>query len=234
MRSSLSLIAAFALLFCGCSVLQVSYRTDPPFIIIKDSSQALVLIDAGNVKVPGLPLSKNREEVVTETKELYIDSLYQYLQKALPFTIILDSLITPEDKLKVVQGDSVILAAISRQYNAGLVMVLTDYSGGFSQDEVKKEKLSDGSTSKTAYYSVFFNTNWIIWQDAALRTKLVSVSKPHSDRSVVSGLLARGPGYKANRKYIEGMANANVQAVMELFKEQQVPVFTKKPAKKSS
>jgi hypothetical protein len=214
--------------------MQVSYRTDPPFITIKDSSQSLVLIDAGNVNVPGLPLSKNREEVVTETKRIYIDSLYQRLQKELPLTIILDSLISPDDKLRAMQGDSIILAAIGRRHNAALVMVLTDYFGGFNQDEVKKEKQSDGSTSKTAYYSVYFNTNWIIWQDTAMRKKNVLASQPHSDRSVVSGLFARGPGYKANRKAIEGMANVNVRNVLELFKEQQAPVFTKKPRKKSS
>jgi hypothetical protein len=234
MRPFLSLICITALLLSSCSILQVSYRTDPPYITIKDSSQSLVLIDAGNVKVPGVQFSKNREEVVTETKALYIDSLYQRLQHELPLTIILDSLITPDDKLKALQGDSSILAAISRQHNAALVMVLTDYSGGFSQDEVKKEKQSDGSTSKTAYYSVFFNSNWVIWQDASLRRKDVLASQPHSDRSVVSGLLARGPGYKANRKAIEGIANVNVRNVLELFKEQQVPIAGKKPAKKSS
>ena len=234
MRLFLSLIAIATLLLSSCSILQVSYRTDPPYITVKDSSKSLVLIDAGNVKVPGVQFSKNRDEVVTETKVLYIDSLYQGLQKELPLTIVLDSLITPDDKLKALQGDSAILAAISRKYHAALVMVLTDYSAGFNQDEVKKEKLSNGGTSKTAYYSVFFNSHWIIWQDTTLRRKDVLASELHSDRSVVSGLLARGPGYKANRKAIENIANVNVRNVLELFKEQQVPVAGKKPTKKSS
>jgi len=234
MRSPLNLIVLLTILFSQCKILQVSYRTEPPFIAIKDSAKALVIIDAGTVAVPGIAMVNKREEVVKETKELYMDSLYLRLQRELPIPVIIDSLINPDDKFKVSQGDTGVLAAIAQQHNAALVMVLTDYGGGFSQEGVRKEKAADGTTSKTASYDVFFNTNWIIWQQDTLRRKDVLASEPHSERTVFSGLLARGPGYKANRKAIEYIANTNVRNVLELFKEQQVPVFTKKPAGKSS
>ena len=41
-------------------------------------------------------------------------------------------------------------------------------------------------------------------------------------------------GYGKMGKAIEEIANVNVRNVLELFKEQQVPVMEKKPSKKSS
>jgi hypothetical protein len=234
MRPFTCVLLAITLLYSHCAVLQVNYQTEPPFIALKDSSRPVVLIDAGSRKVPGLRLSDDREEVVKEVKETYMNTLYGQLKSELPVDIIFDSSITAADKLGALQGDTAILSAISRLHNAALVMVLTDYSGGFSQDEVKKEKDAAGNTSKTAYYSVFFHTHWLLWQDMDTRKKEVLANQPHSNRSVVSGLLARGPGYKANKKAIEEVANANVRLVSELFKEQQVPVFMKKSVKKTS
>lgn len=82
-----------------------------------------------------------------------------------------------------------------------------------------RTKNNDGSTSKTAYYSVFFNTDITVIQGDQLYRKRITASREHSNRSVLSGLLARGPGYEANKKDIAAMANRNASNLSGLFRE---------------
>lgn len=72
---------------------------------------------------------------------------------------------------------------------------------------------------KTAYYPVFLNTDITIIQGDQLFRKRITASRKHSNRSVINGLLTRGPGYKANKKDIAEMASSNAGNLYGLFRE---------------
>ncbi len=66
--------------------------------------------------------------------------------------------------------------------------------------------------------TLYFNTGWIILQGKTINTRTVTASTYHSIRSIQSGLLARGPGFQANKKDILEMAEKNAFNVAQLFK----------------
>lgn len=186
---------------------------------IEPSTKSFVLIDGGITTTPGLAIKKKREGVVKEVKNQYLVMLGTALQKQLNLTCITDSTITTEEKTALLKKDPVAITSLSNRHNAAIVLILKDCYSGFRQGEVKKVSNWDGSNAaKIAEYFVFFDTEWIILQGSTLNEKTVSASKFHSDRSIQSGLLARGPGFAANKNDILEMAQQNAFNVSILFK----------------
>jgi len=212
-------VLMISLAFAGCKSLSFTQKTLPAEIPIQDYSKSIVIIDAGDVYTPGLAITKKREAVVTNIKNIYLSNLPDLLKKDLQVTTFSDTSLTSEEKNKLLQNDDAVRLKLANKYKANIFIILQNYEGGFSQDEIVRTKNNDGSTNKTAYYSVFFNTDITVIQGDQLYRKRIVASRAHSNRSVLSGLLARGPGYEANKKDIAAMAGRNASNVSGLFRE---------------
>lgn len=203
----------------ACKTISLSPRLYPAEIQVESPSMSVVIVDAGDVYTPGLALTKKREAVVTQIKELYLSQLPEAFKRDLQLISFRDTTLSAEEQTKLLQNDPQVKMKLREKYKANLFVILRTYEGGFRQDDVVKKTNTDGSTNKTAYYSVFFETELTIIQGDRLYEKRVSASKEHSQRSVLSGLLARGPGYEANRKDIHAMAMQNAKHVTGIFRE---------------
>lgn len=205
-------------IFYGCK-LSFHPPTQPPGFNIEPTIKSFVLIDGGVTSTPGIAIKKKREGVIKEVKDQYLVTLTRVLQGQLHLTPITDTTLTAEDRNKLLQKDSDAIANISKKYKTAIIFILKDSYSGFRQGDVKKVSSWDGnSTSKVAAYDVFFDTDWLIIQADAVNERTVSASRFHSNRTITSGLLARGPGFAANKKDILEMAEQNAFNVSVLFK----------------
>lgn len=205
--------------FVSCKTLSFTEKTILAEIPVQYYSKSIVVVDAGDVYTPGLAITKKREEVVTQIKRKYFSNLPDVLRKDLQMTVFTDTSLTDGEKALLLQNDNNVRAKIMEQYNANILIILQNYEGGFSQDEIQRSRNNDGSVHKQATYSVFFNTNMTIIQGDQLYRKRIIASTYHSQRQVLSGLLARGPGYEANKKHIAAMADRNASYVSGLFRD---------------
>ncbi len=220
-----SLLLVFAILgITGCKVLSVNYKTFPPEIPLQDSVGTIVIIDAADVRTPGIAITKKREEVVSSIKQDFVSHLPAAIRLHLGNPSLFDTSISDEEKTRLLMDDAKVKQKLFSKHHAAMIIILKDCAGGFTQDDVVSEKASNGSTSKTAYYSVFFQSTYHIIQKENSWNKEVTASRKHSNRSVLSGLLARGPGYEANKKDIAQMAEDNAVQTANLFKEQKLAV----------
>lgn len=211
------LLAGF---FSSCKSLSFTQKTILAEIPVQYYSKSIVLVDAGEVYTPGLAMTKKREEVVTQIKRIYFSNLPDVLRKDLQMVVFTDTTLSEgEKKALLLQNDNNVRTKIMERYKANIIILLQNYEGGFSQDEIQRSRNTDGSVSKQATYSVFFNTNMTIIQGDQLYRKSITASKYHSQRQVLSGLLARGPGYEANKKDIAAMAERNASNVSGLFRD---------------
>ena len=205
--------------FASCKSLSFTQKTILAEIPVQYYSKSIVLVDAGDVNTPGLAMTKKREEVVTQIKRMYFSNLPDVLRKDLQMTVFTDASLTEGEKALLLQNDNNVRIKVMERYNANIIILLQNYEGGFSQDEIQRSRNTDGSVDKRATYSVFFNTNLTIIQGDQLFRKRVTASRYHSQRQVLSGLLARGPGYEANKKDIAAMAERNASNVSGLFRD---------------
>lgn len=217
--TALAGLLIIGLILTGCKSLSFTQKTLPAEIPVQDFSKSIVVIDAGDVYTPGLAITKKREAVVTSIKNSYFSNLPDILRKDLQISAFRDTILTDDEKKRLLQNDDAVRLKLATKYGANIFIILQNYEGGFSQDDIVRTKNNDGSTDKTAYYSVFFNTDITVIQGDQLYRKRITASREHSKRSVLSGLLARGPGYEANKKDILAMANRNAANLSGLFRE---------------
>lgn len=84
---------------------------------------------------------------------------------------------------------------LCRHWRARGLLALESFDASMRQDEVVKQEDSDGSTSKTAAYSLVVRTRWTLYdaQGKVLNQSTAEVARPYQQRAVLSGLLAAGP-----------------------------------------
>jgi hypothetical protein len=203
----------------SCKSVQVVMEKKPPEIQLSLNTEKIVLVDLAKIQARGLVMTKQREEVLQEIKQFYFKEGSKYLADALSINVVVDttkhSMKTPETVVQEVQ----------QTYGPALVILVNSFDGGFNQETVNRERNNDGSVSKTAQYSVYCTTDVSIWYNNQFYPKRIEASKPHSERSVMSGLLARGPGYRANKRDIEEAAKANMVMLADVFRETKRPVI---------
>ncbi len=224
-RYFISVICIVILSAQGCKPPMVTYKTVPPEIALQDSSKSFLLVDAGNINVPGMMITKKREAVITELSKNYLVLLQDAVEKKLRTKAVIDTTVTIEMVQQIQNKNDAVTESLMRKHNANVIVLVQSYNGGFTQDEVVKATNTDGSTSKTAYYSVYFQTEARIVQGKEWYSKTINASRKHSSRNVVSGLLARGPGYEANKKDLADMMEQNVVKLCELFMTTKQPVY---------
>jgi len=183
-----------------------------------------VIIDAADTHTPGIAITKKREEVVTQIKQDFVYHLPSAIHLNLGNPAVLDTSLSDNEKYLLLRDDPAVKKKLFEKHHAAMIIILKDCSGGFNQDEVVSVKNTDGSTTKTAYYSVFFQSAYHIIQEENSWNKYITASKKHSNRNVLSGLLARGPGYEANKKDIAKMSEQNAVQTTNLFREQRLAV----------
>jgi len=183
---------------------------------IVPGTKSFVLIDGGITSAPGMAIKKKRNEVVKEVKEQYFIALSGDIQKQLHLSSVTYTILNAEERNMLLQKDLAAIAKIRDNYKSAIILILKECSAGFRQGDVNKIKNADG-TSKTAEYNVFFDAEWMILQDSAIHERTISAFRYHSSRSVLSGLLARGPGFEANKEDLLEMARQNASSVALLF-----------------
>lgn len=184
---------------------------------IPPDTKSFVVIDGGISSAPGIAIKKKRNEVVMEIKDQYLITLSSALQKP-GINCITDTPLSADTKNILLQKDSSAIAGLRNIYKSSIILILKDCSAGFRQGDINKTKDQNGNTSKTAEYDVFFDTDWMIITDSTIHERTISASKYHSSRNVLSGLLARGPGFEANKEDILAMAKQNASSLALLFK----------------
>lgn len=189
---------------------------------VKDSTQTFLIVDAADVMTTGIAIVKRREAVLEDVKADYLRLVPELVTMQLGMPVVIDTSVTADQKKRILLHESNILDSLRSKHNAGIIVVFRNCYGGFEKDDVVTERNDDGSKSKTAYYSVFFESTWQVIQDGIDRQKIIIARKPHSSRPIVSGLLARGPGFKANRKDILEMARDNAYNFTGLFQDREV------------
>jgi|GEM_PF-2411472 len=98
--------------------------------------------------------------------------------------------------------------ALCRRWNVPSLLALEGFEASMRQDQVVKEKSSDGSTSKTAAYSVVVRTQWTLYdaQGQVLNHSGTEAARPYQQRTVMSGLLAAGPALAAAGDAVQELA----------------------------
>jgi hypothetical protein len=211
----------------GCKPLLVSYNKVPPQIPIKDSTKSVLLIDASNIISPGIAMTKKREKVVSDIAKNYLPTLQQQLEGIISIKTVIPDSISPATLEQLLMHNENTIATLLKKYNANIILLLKSYYAGFSQDRIEKTKNISGGIDKIVYYSVFFELDASIYQGNEWIDKTINVNRPHSNRPVISALLARGPGYEANKTDISEMMKKNVIKFSELFLPSTETIYTK-------
>lgn len=211
-------IILFVLIFFSCKV-SFHAPSEPTGFNIEPGTKSFALIDCGIANSTGIAIKKKREGVVKQVKIQYMILLNTALKQQLNLNSITDTTLTEDEKKNLLKKDPEAMLRLSNKYPSAIILILKNCYAGFRQDEVKKVGSWDGkSDSKVAEYSVFFESEWLILQGNTTNEKTVTASKHHSSRTIQSGLLARGPGFEANKKDILAVAEQNAFNVSVLFK----------------
>ena len=218
------MVLVLLILVSGCETTAPLTRNTliPAEFKIKDSTQTFLLIDAADVLTTGIAIVKRREAVMQNVKTEYLSVVPELITSQLSMPVVTDTTISIDQKNRILMGDKRIIDSLRSRHNAGVIGVLLNCYGGFEKDEVVTEKNQDGSKSKTAYYSVFFESTWHVIADDVFQQKIIMARKPHSSRPIISGLLARGPGFKANRKDLLEISRENAYNFTGLFQDRYI------------
>ena|SRR5687768_90049 len=219
-----SLYIILAALFTGCAtpaLVTQSFHVPAEFPVA-DSTRTFLIVDAAEIMTTGIALVKRREAVMQDVKTDYLKVIPGIVTEKLSMPVVIDTTITAEQKTRILAHETKTIDSLLAKHHAEILVVLKNCYGGFEKDDVVTEKNDNGSKSKTAYYSVFFESTWQVIQGRMYREKVIMARKPHSSRPIVSGLLARGPGFKANREDIVEMARVNAFDFTALFHDREI------------
>ena len=222
MKNILIVLTAILVSSCETTAPLTQNTLIPAEYKIRDSTQTFVIIDAADIMTTGIAIVKRREAVMQNVKSEYLSVVPDLVTTQLSMPVVMDTSLTLDQKSRVLQGDRNILDSLRNRHNAGVIGVLLNCYGGFEKDEVVTEKNQDGSKSKTAYYSVFFESTWQVIVDNINQQKIIMARRPHSSRPIISGLLARGPGFKANRKDLLEISRENAYEFTGLFQDRYI------------
>jgi hypothetical protein len=239
-------ILTIACLF-GCGVSYIPLTTNrPPEINFNDSTVHILVINRFDVNKVDFTLRKEKKkavfnnginaEIAQVLTELESIKGIQLIKKSDSLTMA-RNIKADLDSTVLTVGEIQQLAA---KYNADYILALEDYDAGFVQDEVVKTKNSDGSTSKIAKYSLAIRSSWVLYDHLGLSFKELrgDVAKYHSERGVVSAILAVGPALGSNVKFVQDVSMLAGKNVAGYFKNQLIslnrPIYTAKLFKEST
>jgi hypothetical protein len=216
---------------CGVSYAPLTAQRAPE-ISFKDSTTNVLVINRFDINKVDFVLRKGKKkEVFNRGINAEIGQLLNELESMKGIRLIKNS-----DNLTMARNlkgnlDSTVLTvgeiqALANKYNADYILALEYYDAGFVQDEVVRSKNDDGSVKKTAKYSLEIKSSWVLYDKAgqSFRELRGNVAKYHSDREVVSAILALGPTIAANTKLVQEVSIAAGKQVAGYFKSQMVTI----------
>ncbi|MEJ8803339.1 DUF6340 family protein [Pontibacter sp. H249] len=192
--SKLSAYCLVLLMLQSCTSILYINTTLPPEVAVANEQWKVVAINRFNPEL--LPINRDKKIevfkvgaseafysatdaiVADETFSLAaIDTTAQYRQA------------TPNQRLTAEQVQS-----IYRQHPHHLILALENFEAFLDQETVR-EKDSEGSVSKTAHYTLFTRTTWVLYDSTGtvLDSEKLSRNELYDSRGVLSGLLAIGP-----------------------------------------
>ncbi|WP_423130312.1 hypothetical protein [Gaoshiqia sp. Z1-71] len=171
---------------------------------------SVLIVDQCELVPAGFILNKKRREVLAEMCRDYFTAMEASLLKAPNVELSRDSLL-PRGFISNQLTEQMQAAALD------YALVFNLFESGFWQSEVIVDKDWEGTKTRTAVYQVFCKTHVDIYnRDGILLSRDVTNTAYHSERTVLSGLLARGPSYEANKKAIGDMARSNLEETLAL------------------
>lgn len=223
---------------CCCTACGVTYPSlsiqRKPEIIFSDAATHILVINRYDVqKVDFILRKEKKKEVYSRGINAEIAQVLSELESMKGINLIKKS-----DSLTMARNlqanlDSTVLTIgeiryLATKYKADYILALENYEASFVQDEVVRKKNSDGSTSKTASYSLAVESSWVLYDKMGKSFKELrgNASQFHSERSVLSGLLAVGPALGSNTKTVQEVSIAAGKRVAAYF-QGQIVSFTR-------
>ncbi len=217
------------LLWVACTapnrIISFTAKTKPVYSI-DPLPQKILLLNANDIVAKKYRDSK---------EELFIsltDNLMNWISKR-----VLEKEGIPAEVIKgytsITGNTDSILKVLLSKYNATHAIVLQSFDVYFDQTNVEVVKGSDGVKSRTASYDIVTDIGYSLYSTSTLlKMMTVNRKKFHSNRSVVSGLLAAGPSVVLHREDARDMSIENAQQYLNNFfsgeANRQRPVFTGK------
>lgn len=225
----LSGILAFILCSCSSSVhmMHTAIPTKPVYNVSPEK-----LIALHTVNVPAQNYRSNKEELFLSI----LDSCVMTLSREASMRINIDAIpIVGITKLSLEgeSGDNELKELITSK-GATDAIVITDFDVYFSQVRVDVTRNDDGSKSREAYYDIISTMDYAWYTTEGLfKREKIEISRTHSSRSVLSGLLAAGPNIVSNSEdaiiLIRENLNDYLNKYLPGFSPRMRPLFVGKP-----
>lgn len=200
------------------------------FLVLEGCTPSQQLLNYTAATLPSIPPEKLPSLVVMTTDYDVAESKFRPAKEEL-FVQVRDSMLTDlvsewmsrststvkrEAASESHYSDSAIQALLDR-YQADDLILLRKLDIRFIQTGVDVEKTESGK-SRTAHYDIESEAvyGWYNRQ-GLVKEYPVRVARHHSDRSVISGLLAAGPGIVSNKRDAFEMGSANVHRFVDQF-----------------
>lgn len=239
----LLLISASAILSsCSVSNVPLTFRQEPEISFSGQKVNVLVINRFDVNRINFFLRKEKKKDVYGRGINAEIGQLLNELESIKGINLIEKS-----DSLTLARNlkgnlDSTVLTVgeikqLASKYDADYILALENYDASFVQDEVIKTKNADGSTNKIARYSLAIRSSWSLYDAAgnSFRELKGNASRYHSERTVVSALLAVGPALGSNIKFVQEVSIQAGRRVADYFKSQLIsinrPLYTDKVLK---
>ncbi|MDQ7949075.1 MAG: DUF6340 family protein [Pedobacter sp.] len=238
-------MALLCLCACGVSFVPLTAQRSPAISFPEPTTRILVINRFDPKKVDFILRKEKKKEVYGRGIQAEIGQLLNEMESLKGIELIKQSdSLTMARNLKS-ELDSTVLTVgeirhLATKFGADYILALEDYDASFVQDEVVRSKNSDGTVKKVAKYSLAISSSWVLYdQDGKSFKELKgNVSKYHSEREVLSALLAIGPALGSNTKMVQEVSVQAAKQVAGYFKSQMItmnrPLYTDKPLKASA
>jgi hypothetical protein len=215
-----SLLAGGVLYLSGCTSF-LSYAVTYPPLRRMPENERKVLVASTQEAHTFTQGGEGRKEVLKSGAETVVQSSHYSFGLQKGFSTQLYPELLMESSLHPTFVDSLLESTASRH-----LLVMTSFDAQMIQDEVVRSRSEEGTVNKEAYYSLQVTTYWkhFRYGEGIVDVFPVIDRRPHSSRSVISGLLAVGPSLKNASDQIYVQSRGCGEALAASFVPQQMPV----------
>lgn len=206
MRYLIILLLAGTLASCNSQrMLSYTIQTEPRESIDPKPEKVLIL----NTFDPSLASNRKNAEVVSrELTDEMMTKLADVISRRMGIPAETMAGVTP---LSIVDNP---VGKLLERYNASHAIVVTHFDISFDQTRVDVTRTSNGK-SREAFYDICNTINFELYNRKEMLDKSsYPICRPHSSRSVASGLLAFGPSYKNNKSDFARLTAQNSQVFL--------------------
>lgn len=202
----------FLLSSCLVSKQYLSYNTNTkPLYEFGINPQKILLINSCDIA--SKHYRDNKEELFAGLVKTLINWASDNIRSKTTITIeiITDSLNTSKNT------DSTVNELLEK-YDATHAIVVSSFDTYFTQTHVDVTKNYDGKKSREAFYDIVSDIGYMLFaKDTLLRKDKILLSRFHSSRSVISGLLAAGPNIVVQKEDAEQISLDNIKKYISYY-----------------